>query len=50
MAEQGHEPRHDHGKMDITEQEKTYQGFMRFSTRTVIGIIVLLILLYAIAG
>ncbi len=21
---------HDHGKMDITEQEKTFEGFMKF--------------------
>jgi len=44
------ESKHEHGKMDITEQEKTFAGFMRFSTNTVIGIIVFLIFLYLIAG
>ncbi|MEM9248975.1 MAG: aa3-type cytochrome c oxidase subunit IV [Pseudomonadota bacterium] len=38
------------GKMDITDQEKTFAGFMRFATNTTIGIIVFLILLYLIAG
>ena len=36
---------HKHGSMDTTEQEKTFDGFMRFSTWTVVVIIVALILL-----
>ena len=32
-----------HGEMDVKEQEKTFEGFMRFSTKTVIVIIALLI-------
>jgi len=36
---------HKHGEMDITEQEKTFDGFVRFSTRTAVVIVVLLILL-----
>ncbi|KIQ70336.1 aa3-type cytochrome c oxidase subunit IV [Wenxinia marina] len=41
MAEQHHE----HGTMDITVQEKTFNGFMTAVTRTAIVIVVLLILL-----
>ena len=36
---------HKHGEMDITTQEKTFAGFMKFSTWTAIWIIVLLILM-----
>ncbi|KZX94727.1 MULTISPECIES: aa3-type cytochrome c oxidase subunit IV [unclassified Sulfitobacter] len=36
---------HEHGKMDITTQEKTFDGFMSFVTKTVIAIIVLLVLM-----
>lgn len=36
---------HKHGSMDTREQEKTFAGFMSFTTRTVIAIIVLLILM-----
>ena len=32
-----------HGDMDIEEQEKTFDGFMRWTMRTVIAIIVLFI-------
>jgi hypothetical protein len=41
---------HEHGKMDITDQEKTFAGFMKLATWTAIGVIVFLIFLYAIAG
>jgi hypothetical protein len=34
-----------HGDMDIKEQEKTFDGFMSFTTRTVIAIIVVLVLM-----
>ncbi|WP_299818514.1 aa3-type cytochrome c oxidase subunit IV [uncultured Jannaschia sp.] len=40
MAEE-HKP----GTMNITEQEKTFAGFMTFTKWVVIGIIVLLVLL-----
>lgn len=36
---------HEHGKMDITEQEKTFAGFIRFSVWTAaisIGILIFL--------
>lgn len=46
MADEKFEP----GKMDITTQEKTFEGFIRFSTNTTIGIIVFLIFLFLIAG
>ena len=36
---------HKHGSMDTTEQEKTFDGFMRFSIWTVVVINVALILL-----
>ena len=36
---------HQHGKMDITVQEKTFDGFMKWVTRTTIGIIIFLIFL-----
>ncbi|WP_138467455.1 aa3-type cytochrome c oxidase subunit IV [Poseidonocella sp. HB161398] len=34
-----------HGTMDISDHEKTFAGFVKFTTRTVIGIFVLLIFL-----
>lgn len=36
---------HKPGSMNITEQEKTFAGFMTFTKWTVIAIIVLLVLL-----
>ncbi|MBR2655375.1 aa3-type cytochrome c oxidase subunit IV [Yoonia sp.] len=36
---------HDHGKMDITEQEKTFNGFISLSTKGAVICIVVLILL-----
>jgi len=41
---------HKHGEMDITTHEKTYSGFITFTTRTVIGIIVFLIFLALVNG
>ena len=32
-----------HGEMNIETQEKTFEGFMRWTTRIVIGILLLLI-------
>lgn len=34
---------HKHGDMDVQDQEKTFDGFMRWTMRTVIAIIVLFI-------
>lgn len=36
---------HKHGDMEIETQEKTFDGFMAFTTKTVIAIIVLLVLM-----
>ncbi|MFD1344175.1 aa3-type cytochrome c oxidase subunit IV [Litorisediminicola beolgyonensis] len=36
---------HKHGSMDITTQEKTFEGFITFTIRTVIVILVAVILL-----
>ena len=36
---------HKHGEMDITVQEKTFDGFVTFTVRTVIVIICAVILL-----
>ncbi|NAZ37590.1 aa3-type cytochrome c oxidase subunit IV [Rubellimicrobium sp. CFH 75288] len=41
---QDHHPR-EAGTMDITEQERTFAGFMRLTIRVTITIIVILILL-----
>lgn len=40
---------HKHGSMDITQQEKTFNGFITFTVRFVMVIIVVVILL-AILG
>lgn len=34
---------HKHGEMDVEVQEKTFEGFMNFTAKTVIVIILLLI-------
>lgn len=36
---------HKHGEMDITEHEKTFEATMKFATRTVIVIFVVLVFL-----
>ena len=41
---------HDHGSMDITEQERTFEAFVRWTIRTVIAIVVGLILLAIVNG
>jgi hypothetical protein len=41
---------HKHGSMNTEEQEKTFAGFVTFSVRTVVVIIVALILLALING
>lgn len=51
MAEHGKdETQHEHGSMDISEQERTFANFAVITMRTVIGIIILLILLYLVNG
>lgn len=44
-SEDTHMADHKHGEMDISVQEKTFDGFMKFTTRGVVVIIVALILL-----
>ena len=36
---------HEHGKMDISAQEETFEGFVKFTTYSVIGILVFLVFL-----
>ncbi|HBM61541.1 aa3-type cytochrome c oxidase subunit IV [Salipiger marinus] len=36
---------HKHGSMDISAQEKTFEGFVKFSMRTVIVVIGILLFL-----
>lgn len=36
---------HEHGSMDFKEQQKTFDGFMSWVTKTVIVILVLLVLM-----
>jgi len=36
---------HEHGSMDTKVQEETFDGFMAFTTKTVIAILVLLVLM-----
>jgi len=42
--------KHKHGSMDTSEQERTFDAFMRYVTRAVIGIVVLLLLIALING
>ena len=44
------EGNHEHGKMKIEEQEKTFASFVRISTWVIGLVLVFLIFLYAIAG
>ena len=41
---------HKHGTMDTTTQEKTFDGFMTFVTRSVVVILAILVLLALFAG
>ncbi|MDH5798739.1 MAG: aa3-type cytochrome c oxidase subunit IV [Paracoccaceae bacterium] len=41
--------KHENGSMDITVQEETFSGFMKWVTRTTIAILVFLVFL-AIVG
>ncbi len=41
---------HEHGTMDIKAQEKTFAGFIKFTTYTIIGILVFLVFLALVNG
>ena len=41
---------HEHGSMDVSVQEKTFETFMKFVTRSTIVILVALVLLALING
>ena len=41
---------HKHGEMDTSVQEKTFAGFLSFTTRTVIVILVAVVLLAIFNG
>ena len=41
---------HKHGTMDITQNQKTFDGFMRYVVRTSIAVIVVLVLLALFAA
>jgi len=41
---------HKHGEMNTFVQEKTFEGFIKFSTRTVIVIAVVLLFIAAVNG
>lgn len=36
---------HKHGSMDTTEQEKTFEGFITFTIKSVVVILVLVVLM-----
>ena len=36
---------HKHGEMDVKDQEKTFDGFMKWTTYSVVIILVLLVLM-----
>ena len=36
---------HEHGSMDVTEQEKTFAGFVRWSAYTLVIVAIILIFL-----
>ena len=42
--------KHSHGSMDISVQEKTFEGFVTWVTRTTIFIICALVLLALVNG
>ncbi len=41
---------HEPGSMDITEQERTFEAFVRWTMRVVVAVIVALILLAIVNG
>ncbi len=40
-----HDNEHEHGSMDIADQEKTFGGFVTFCIRSIIVILIVLIFL-----
>ena len=49
MANQTHEARHKNGEMDTTSQEKTFEGFVRFSTWGA-GIVIVVLIFTALVN
>ena len=41
---------HKHGSMDIKDHEKTFEGFVKFTTYSVIGILIFLVFLALVNG
>jgi len=41
---------HKHGSMDIKDHEKTFEGVVKFTTYSVIGILIFLVLLAMVNG
>ena len=41
---------HKHGTMDVRVQEKTFENFIKFSTRSVIAILVILLFIGFVNG
>ena len=44
------EDKYEHGNMDVTEHERTFDGFVRIVAYTIAGLLVAVVLLYAING
>ncbi|WP_306424941.1 MULTISPECIES: aa3-type cytochrome c oxidase subunit IV [Haematobacter] len=45
MQDHAQSPAHEHGTMDISAQEKTFEGFIRFMTYGTVVVLLLLIFL-----
>lgn len=45
MVRETHMAEHEHGTMNIRVQEKTFEGFIKFTVRSVITILVLVVIL-----
>ncbi len=41
---------HKHGEMDITDQEKTFAGFVKMATWGIVGIVAFLLFLALVGG
>ena len=41
---------HKHGSMDVKDHEKTFEGFVKFTTYSVIGILIFLVFLALVNG
>ena len=44
------EEKHEHGSMDIKDHEKTFLGFVKFTTYSIIIILIALVLLAIVNG